>query len=506
VSDLRLEIRAATKAKAEVIYYDAQNNPVLTHLASLAGIHERQKAAKLLQPKLHDKGVEMTPEQVEQELEAKWLEHLKNEEKRKQDEEARKAEADARRAAEQASAEDPDGREIRVLNDTSAEMKAEAKKLLHNKALVSKITRDIEKLGIAGEEDLSLTIYLLGTSRKLEKPLSSIVKGPTSSGKSYIVEKVADLFPPESVIRATQMTPQALFHLPKGVLRHAFIVAGERRRDSTDEAAEATRPLREMRATGRLSKLMAVKEGNEIVTRLIEQEGPIAFIETTSLNEVFAEDENRGVDLFTDEQQEQTRKVIDKAAQRRSGQAAAVDTEAICRLHQTLQRLLRRVEVVIPFAPKLAKKFPSQRVEARRAFPHLLSLIEASALLHQYQRERDPYGRVVATSYDYSQARGLLADTMRRSLGGGISQQAERFYKRLWEWFKTNTFSSTEAKAKEDAARSAVYGWLSELYQAGAIKQMEESRGRSAAKWSLPGEELYAGKSVLPDEDEIFRA
>jgi hypothetical protein len=162
------------------------------------------------------------------------------------------------------------------------------------------ILADVEALGVAGEKTLALTVYLVGVSRLLARPLAMIVQGQSSSGKSYIIEKIAELFPPEAVLHAKQMTPQALFHMPRGSLEHRWIVAGERSRIEGDDAAEATRALREMISSGKLSKLMPEKgEDGAIVTRHIEQKGPVAYIESTTLHKIFDEDANRCI-MFLD--------------------------------------------------------------------------------------------------------------------------------------------------------------------------------------------------------------
>src|SRR5262249_25590628 len=146
--------------------------------------------------------------------------------------------------------------------------------------------------------------------------LSLRLHGPSSSGKSFLAEQTSRLFPPETVIHATQMTPQALFHMPPGSLAHRFVVAGERSRIEDDETAEATRARRQMLSSGRLCKRMPMKvAGGKIETVCIEQEGPIAYVETTTLSKVFDEDENRCVSLHTDERREQTRRVITRAAE-----------------------------------------------------------------------------------------------------------------------------------------------------------------------------------------------
>ena len=62
---------------------------------------------------------------------------------------------------------------------------------------------------------------------------------------------------------------------------------------------------------GRLTKAVPLKDGDRIVTRIITQEGPIAFVETTTLTEIFSEDANRCLLLRTDESDAQTRRVLE---------------------------------------------------------------------------------------------------------------------------------------------------------------------------------------------------
>src|SRR5262249_34185436 len=155
---------------------------------------------------------------------------------------------------------------------------------------------------------------------------------------------------------ATTMTPQALYHMPPGKLVHKFIVAGERSRLENDESAEATRALREMLSSGKLSKQMPVKvEGGQIETRQIDQDGPIAYIESTTLGKVFDEDANRCIMLHTDERPEQTKRVITLAAERYSQASSDSRTERIIQTHHALQRMLKPRTVIIPFANRVAE-------------------------------------------------------------------------------------------------------------------------------------------------------
>jgi hypothetical protein len=405
-----------------------------------------------------------------------------------------------------------DGRagEANPLVGTPEDILQEAEALLKDPELMMRVAQDVEACGVAGEQDLTTTIYLTGVSRLLPRPLACRVKGPSSSGKSYIIDTTVQLLPPEAVIVATQMTAQALFHMPEGRLSHKFVVAGERSRLEDDERAEATRALREMLSGGRLSKLMPLKtHGGTIETVRIEQEGPIAFIESTTLERVFDEDENRCLELYTDERSEQTGKVIAQTAAAYQDPAWKAGMDRRVQVHHALQRLLRPYGVRVPYAERLGGLFPRERVEARRAFSHVLNLIQACALLHQRQREVDNEGFLIAAPEDYQLARRLLAKPLSRLLGDAVSDAARRFYLTLaatWPYragISPPCFTTTEAKKVQKSSKSAVNEWLWELESVRAVQLVEEGRGRKPAVWQLTDLPPAEGGTLLPSVYDI---
>ena len=264
-----------------------------------------------------------------------------------------------------------------LLAQMPAAVKVAARAMLESPDLLLQVVHDHHAVGVAGEQLLCAALYLIGTSRKLDKPISAIVQSASSTGKSHCIERDAELFPPEDVVRATSLTTNSLYYMPQGGLRHKYVVAGERSRKQDDDTAEATRALREMRSSGRLSKLVTVKCDGELVTTLIEQEGPIAYVESTTASEIFDEDANRGLILDTDERVEQTCAIVKHIAAESEGRLGA-DRAAVIDKHHALQRMLEKRQVVIPFATRIATCFDVGPVEARRAFGHLISLIRAS--------------------------------------------------------------------------------------------------------------------------------
>lgn len=391
-----------------------------------------------------------------------------------------------------------------------AQVRAEATAMLRDPKLVRIIVDDIAALGVVGEPSLSMTVYLIGTSRLLPKPNAAIVRGPTSSGKSFIIDRTATLFPPECIIRAHRITPQALYHMPKGSLVHRFVAAGERSRRRDDDAADATRALREMLSEGRLTKLITTNQNGEFVTVEIDQPGPIAYVESTTSQSILDEDQNRCIVLDTDERPEQTRRINMAKAIRKADPDAGQDVEAIIEKHHAAQRMLRQCDVVIPFAKRLAEQFPHERTDARRSFGHLLSVIEGVTLLHQFQRVEEPADGVtiMATPDDYAIARYLLARPMARSFSGGVSDAALRLLERLSDWsFTANgTFTTDDVAQRDKSVGNAqtIRAYFRSLTTSGYLVCVEEHRGNKPAVYRLaPDPPDKAASAGLPDVSTV---
>jgi hypothetical protein len=494
--DYRLDAEASSNGqlgKGTILVIDNETNRTIDFCKlDIADHRAREKAVQAFAKKLRLKA-------------AKWIDKLRDEiddlcntlmNKRRE----QKAQAEAEAAMPPPEAEQISESE-KMLRETPAEVRREAEEMLRDPSLIRYVAEDIAALGVAGERDLGTDFYLIGTSRKLENPVSGRAHGPSSSGKSHVLDRVAEMFPPEDVVRATAMTPQSLHHMPPGSLQHKFVVGGERSLRQEADVVEATRALREMLSAGRLSKLMPVKvEGGRIETVLIKQEGPIAFAETTTLAKVFDEDSNRCIFLETDTTPEQTRLIYAAVSARYSGAYDPAAAEKIIQRHRTMQRLLRGGEVVIPYAELLADKLPAEKIEGRRAIGQILGVVSAVALLYQFQRELDGADRVVATKEDYLTVKDLLSGPMALVLGGRVSVAARGFYTRLLNKVDGAQFSTSEVAKGEHVSGRAVLNWLHELSDTGYVVQVEEGRGRKPSVWKTSPDPPGDGRgAALPD-------
>lgn len=153
--------------------------------------------------------------------------------------------------------------------------------------------------------------------------------------------------------------------------------------------------------------------------------------------------------------------------------------------HHAAQRLLERRAVVIPFAERLAELLEvfADRVECRRAYPMVLSIVQASTLLHQRQRRADQDGRLIAEPADYALAARLLSGPLGRTIGESLSDPARRFLDRLTGEGHDPVdplpvpFTAKDVRRRLKTARSTVAGFLSELEDKGFLDVAEAVAG-----------------------------
>lgn len=365
------------------------------------------------------------------------------------------------------------------------------------------IIQHIEHLGLVGEPELALCLYVVNTSRLLNKPLAAIVMGTSSSGKSFSISTVSKLFPDEAILQAHRLTPAALNYMPTGSLIHRAVIAGERSRKQDDDVAETTRSLREMLSDGVLRLMSPSRDPKtgQIKTSHISQPGPISYIESTTLglNSIFAEDRTRLLIFCANESADQSKRIIERLAKDAKARRPQSQTESIIALHHTVQRLLKPHTVTIPFADRLIDCIPAERVEVRRVFRQLLSLIEAVTLLHQYQRQKDDNGNLIAQIEDYNIVKKYMTEPLSRSLGTSLTAGAQSLKEAIEEKFELDdNFTAGELK-ETTGLGSVVYDRLHELRAAGIVEIVERAVGSNPAKYRINPHPASQSSLELPD-------
>jgi phage/plasmid primase-like uncharacterized protein/predicted transcriptional regulator len=408
----------------------------------------------------------------------------------------------ARRAATHAS-----NKPVEVDIDKLA---ASARDIIHAVDVLGLFAANFAEL-YAGEEANAKLLYLVGTSRLFErkKTMHAAVKGPSAVGKSALLSSVMAFMPPEDVITFTALSEKALLYT-EGDFKHKILAMAEAPNNKHAQQFQDYL-LRELMSEGKLRYHVPMKIDGEIRTITIEKEGPVAFLVTTTKNQLNPENETRMLSLEVDDSEKQTKRVLRKVA-KIEGMNRGLDYSLVLAPWHDFQRWLAAGErrVFIPFAGELARLIPAKAVRLRRDLGQVLRAIKAHAVLHREHRRRSNKGSIIATIRDdYVAVRelmgGLLAETAGVKMRKTMAETIDAVVK-VQPGDKSKGATVREiAKVlhlDKSAARRRLYAALDE----GLIENIESRQGRPA-QYRATGQRPQRGDvDILPSVNELLNA
>ena len=386
--------------------------------------------------------------------------------------------------------------------DLAAELekiRAAAGNLLGCPDILGKVVEAARGLGLAGEETAVRLLYLVLTSRLLERPVSLAIKGPSSAGKSFTLETVLRLLPPSAYYSLSAMSERALVYSEEPLShRHLILYEAEAMADGFGAYI-----IRSLLSEGRLRYETVEKtESGQVQARLIEREGPTGLIFTTTRAAVHAENETRLLSLTVADDPEQTRRILRVQAQ--SDARPEIDLGPWHALQRCLEIGPRAVS--IPFAGWLAERCDASAVRLRRDFPQVLSLIRAHALLHQEMRKRDEQGRILATPADYTAVHGLVSELLAEGIDAAVSPAVRVVVETVGRLSQEAGGKPVKVSAVAGALnleRSTCSYRLKRALKKGWVEDQRQHRNRPAEL--VLGDALPGNRGVLPDPAELQR-
>ncbi len=319
----------------------------------------------------------------------------------------------------------------------SSEAKDAALDLLTDPALLTRILKDFDQLGLIGEESNKLVGYLACVSRKLDKPLGVVIQSSSAAGKSSLMDAILQLMPEEERVQYSAMTGQSLFYMGETNLKHKTLAIAEE-----EGASNASYALKLLQSEGEVTIASTGKDEStgELVTRDYRVEGPTQLFMTTTAIDIDEELMNRCLILSVDESKAQTEAIH---AQQRYGESlqgvfAKATKNKLIAQHQNAQRLLKTYPVVNPYAEQLT--FLSDKTRTRRDHTKYLTLIKTITLLHQYQREIKTYTQdeetleyLEVTLSDIEQANHLVHQVLGKTLDE-LPPQTRNLLNQIYQW------------------------------------------------------------------------
>jgi hypothetical protein len=280
------------------------------------------------------------------------------------------------RQIEAAKAKRPAYREL------TCEETSQAMSLLRDPNLVGRIVEDLEQCGMVGESFNKLAAYLAVVSRKLPSPLAILIQSSSSAGKTTLMDAILAMVPPEDVLKLSNLTGQALYYLDRDALCHKTLAISE-----DHGMADAAYALKLLQSEGKLTHATVAKASDgRTATQFHCVEGPVQLFLTSTSQDIDEELLNRCLILAVDESKEQTQAIQhrQRILHSRSGRDKQNTAPTLQAQHRNAQRLLRPLAVTNDLEATTA--FPCHRTRHRRDHAKYLTLVEAIALLHQYQR------------------------------------------------------------------------------------------------------------------------
>lgn len=374
----------------------------------------------------------------------------------------------------------------------------QAENFLRSENLIERTAQLIGASGVVGEEKNRLLLFLIFTSRKMQRPLHAISFGSSGTGKSHLQEKVGELMPEEEKIEITSLTENAFYYFGQQELRGKLILI-----EDLDGAENVLYPLRELQSKRSITKTVTVKTSNgQTKTQTLRVEGPVSVAGCTTKESVYEDNANRSFLLYLDESKEQDERVMEY---QRNLSAGAVDTAAEQQAKELLknaQRILQPVTVRNSYAQYL--KLPEGVFKPRRTNAHYLQFIEAVTFYHQYQRTQsvdDSTGEVYikTTVEDIAAANELMKEVLLRK-SDELPKSCRLYIEQVKAWLKIESQTTFTAKQVRLALRinhGNQKRWMLQLLHGGYIRKTKAKPGAAALYEVVSYEEYTQLQSTI---------
>jgi len=379
--------------------------------------------------------------------------------------------------------------------------------IAQSKNILKLFTDDLRKCGIIGEKHGCKLMYLCVTTRFFLEPVSVVVKGDSSGGKSYTTGGVLKFFPSDAYIDLTSMSEKALIYA-EASFEHRFLWIYE--------AAGLENPsvrylIRTLLSEGRIKYMVTGNVSGGRASKTIEKEGPTGLILTTTLKFIGEDQENRLLSIPINVSPNQTRQILVGQAEEAGGEVNSSDPNGVggevdlSPWHE-FQEWLRQSDqrVIIPYAPALAELINPVVLRIRRDFTKVCNLIKAHALLHQLNRDRDPAGKLIAKLIDYSRVYKLIHGHLQLAHETAVPQHIRELVEAINKASEAHDFQGISGKRLVQNLginKSNVSRGVKEALEKGYIRNLEDRRGRPA-KYVLDNP-LPSTRDILPSPQEL---
>jgi hypothetical protein len=338
------------------------------------------------------------------------------------------------------------------------------KKYLSDKNLIANIQKDLRHIGILGEDENALILFLAMASHKSENPFSVLCLAKSGIGKSYLLQKLSECMPKNRYSFHTQISENALYYFDGRQIdgKTLFI-------EDLEWTNQMLMPLATLQTQGRLIKTRATKAKDGMLhSTTFEVTAKLCLIACAYSEKNYEKLSLPFLCLHLNHSQAQDVNIMEYQKKCKAGlinQTEIVQTQG--RL-QCVIASLKPASIINPFAPII--NLPDDVPHPRKTLLLLLNFIDAVTYFRQYQRETtadQSTGEVLIKTHpeDIELAFALLKNSLFRR-ADELSTTARGFYNWLQKYLteaQTNQFTALDVRKAKRIHPRTLNRYLQEL-------------------------------------------
>jgi len=375
-----------------------------------------------------------------------------------------------------------------ALFEQSEEEEQEAKKYLSHKKLVQNLQTDLEKMGILGESENALILFLAMASHKFSNPFSVICLAKSGIGKSYLIKKLAECMPKTQISFHTQISENALYYFDSHQIDGKVLFI-----EDLEWTAKMLNPLATLQTQGRLVKTRATKDKDGMLhTTSFDLVGKLCLIACAYAEKNYDQLSLPFLCLHLNHSRGQDLHVMNYQKQLRAGLINQSEINQIQRRLKCAIASLANVTIINPYAPLIG--LPDDLPNPRKTLLLLLNFIDVITYFHQHQRETltdKETGEIFTLTHpdDIELAFSLLKSSLFRR-ADELSTTARGFYNWLKKYLSeagTNQFTALDIRKAKRIHPRTLNNYLNDLKLYSYVQVTGGNKHREGYTYKLTG-------------------
>lgn len=357
----------------------------------------------------------------------------------------------------------PKGKDLQTFELSDDERKA-SKKYLADKNLISNLKNDFQNLGILGEDENALILFLAMASHRFENPFSVLCLAKSGIGKSYLLQKLASCMPVGSFSFHTQISENALYYFDSDQLDGKVLFV-----EDLDWTNEMLMPLATLQTQGKLIKTRATKNKDGLLhSTTFEVNAKLCLLACAYSEKNYENLSLPFLCLHLNHSQTQDVEIMNYQRKLSAGLVDKTLINDTARRLQCVIASLENISVINPFAPLI--ELPENLPHPRKTLLLLLDFIEVVTFFHQAQRAHrvnETTGEIYieTTPEDIKLAFALLKTSLLRK-ADDLSTSARGFLcwlKKYLQEAKTKQFTALDIRKAKTIHPRTLNRYLQEL-------------------------------------------